>query len=113
MAINPRTRAEVRYSNAQQAERAAREAHDQRGADAAKAEAVAAMDEIARIDQATRTGSGEERVTLLAPNPNTTLTDVNGITFVDGRAEGVRRSVALKYARLGNGYAIEQGGDAA
>lgn len=109
MAVSRRTQAEIRYGDAQQAEKAAGEAHDLQGIDAAKAEAVAALDEIAAIDEATRTGSGEEKVVLLAPNPNLTQTDVNGIAFVDGRAEGVRRSVAVEYVRLGNGYAIEGG----
>ncbi len=102
-----RLRAEVRYSNAQQDEKAAREGHDQAGADRAKAEAVAAMDEIYRLDEQTRTGSGEERVTLVCPNPNANLSDSN-VTFVDGRAMGVPRSLARKYVEDLVGYTIEE-----
>ena len=108
MALSERTRAEARYSAAQLAEKRAREAGDLPGIDAAKAEQVAAMDEISRIDLATRTGSDEERVVLLSPNPYANVTDARGITFVDGRAEGVPRSVAEYYVRE-FGHAIEGG----
>ena len=104
MVVSSRTQAEIRYSNAQLAERAARESNDLRGIDAAKVEQVAAMDEIARID--------EGRVTLVCANPSD-FTDVNGIAFVDGRAEGVKRSVAAEYVRNLDGYAMEEGGGAA
>lgn len=109
MTVSRRTRAEIRYSDAQLAEKAAREANDLRGIDAAKVEQVAALDEISAIDQATRTGSDEERVTLVCPNPDADLTDSNGVTFVGGRAVGVRRSLAAKYVELDGGYAIEEG----
>ena len=42
-------------------------------------------------------------------NPDANLTDTRGITFVDGRAEGVRRSVAAEYVRSLDGYEIEEG----
>ena len=109
MALSERTRTEARYAAAQLAEKRAREAGDLPGIDAAKAEQVAAMDEISCIDLATRTGGDEERVTLVCANPYANLTDANGITFVDGRAEGVRRSVAVEYVRSLEGYSLEEG----
>ncbi len=99
---------EARYSNAQQDEQTAREAHDQDGADRAKAEAVAAMDELYRLDEQTRTGSDEEVVTLVCPNPHANLVDAGGVTFVDGRAEGVPRILARKYLQDFSGYTTEE-----
>ncbi len=64
------------------------------------------MNEIGRLDEATRTGSGEERVTLVCANPYATVVDANGVEFKNGRAEGVRRSVAEEYARSLEGYSI-------
>jgi hypothetical protein len=98
---------EARYSNAQQDEQRATEAHDQAGADRAKAEAVAAMDELYRLDELTRTGSDEERVILVCPNPHANLVDAGGATFVDGRAE-VPRSLARKYLQDMTGYTTEE-----
>ncbi len=98
---------EARYSNAQQDEQKAREAHDQAGADRAKAAAVAAMDELYRLDERTRTGSDEEKVTLVSPNPHANLEDPGGATFVDGRAE-VPRSLARKYLQDMAGYTTEE-----
>ncbi|MDP9475108.1 MAG: hypothetical protein M3R38_05355 [Actinomycetota bacterium] len=103
-----RVRAEVRYSNAQQDERRAREAHDQAGVDRAKAEQVAAMDELYKLREDVRTGAHEGRVVLVCPNPNANLTDANGVTFVGGRAEGVPRPLARKYCEDFDGYAIEE-----
>jgi hypothetical protein len=99
---------EARYSNAQAGEQRATEAHDQAGADRAKAEAVAAMDELYRLDELTRTGRGEEKVTLVCPNPHANLVDAGGVTFVDGRAEGVPRSLARKYLQDFSGYTTEE-----
>jgi hypothetical protein len=99
---------EARYSNAQQDEKRAREAHDQAGADRAKAEAVAAMDELYRLDEQTRTGSDEDTVSLVCPNPHANLVDAGGVTFVDGRAEGVPRSLARKYLQDFGGYTTEE-----
>ncbi len=99
---------EARYSNAQQDEKRAREAHDQAGADRAKAEAVAAMDELYRLDEQTRTGSDEKKVTLVCPNPHANLVDAGGVTFVDGRAEGVPRILARKYLQDFPGYTTEE-----
>ena len=99
---------EARYSNAQQDEQTAREAHDQDGADRAKAEAVAAMDELYRLDEQTRTGSDEVTVTLVCPNPHANLVDAGGVTFVDGRAEGVPRILARKYLQDFGGYTTEE-----
>ena len=98
---------EARYSNAQQDEQTAREAHDQDGADRAKAEAVAAMDELYRLDEQTRTGSDEDTVILVCPNPHANLVDAGGVTFVDGRAE-VPRSLARKYLQDFGGYTTEE-----
>ncbi len=98
---------EARYSNAQQDEQRAREAHDQAGADRAKAEAVAAMDELYRLDEQTRTGSDEDTVILVCPNPHANLVDAGGVTFVDGRAE-VPRSLARKYQQDFAGYTTEE-----
>ena len=99
---------EARYSNAQQDEKRAREAHDQAGADRAKAEAVAAMDELYRLDEQTRTGGAEVTVTLVCSNPHANLVDACGVTFVDGRAKGVPRSLARKYLQDFNGYTTEE-----
>jgi len=99
---------EARYSNAQQDEQTAREAHDQDGADRAKAEAVAAMDELYRLDEQTRTGSDEDTVILVCPNPHANLVDAGGVTFVDGRAEGVPRIHARKYLQDFSGYTTEE-----
>ncbi len=102
-----RVRAEVRYAGAQQDEKAAREAHDQAAADRAKAEQVAAMDELYRLREETRTGAREGRVTLVCPNPHANLTDGGGVTFVDGRAEGVPLPRARKYVEDFDGYTME------
>ena len=98
---------EARYSNAQQDEKLAREANDQAGADRAKAEAVTAMDELYRLDEQTRTGSDEDSVTLVCPNPHANLVDAGGVTFVDGRAE-VPRILARKYLQDFPGYTTEE-----
>ena len=107
MALSERTRAEARYAAAQLAEKRAREAGDLPGIDKAKAEQVAAMNEVAAIDLTARTGSDEERVTLLAANPYANVVDANGVEFKNGRAEGVRRSVAVEYTRSLEWYSIE------
>ncbi len=51
----------------------------------------------------------EERVVLISPNPHANVTDSNGLTFVDGRAEDVPLSLARKYAADFTGYTIEGG----
>jgi hypothetical protein len=104
-----RLRAEVRYSNAQLDEQRAREAHNQAGVDSAKAEQEAAQNELYALTEATRTGAHEDRVTLVCPNPRANLTDASGVTFADGRAQGVRLSVARKYLQDFEGYTIEEG----
>ncbi|MDP9474793.1 MAG: hypothetical protein M3R38_03735 [Actinomycetota bacterium] len=75
----------------------------------AKAEAVKAMDEIYRLQNAARTGEGEEKVSLVSPNPYANVVDANGLRFVDGRAEGVPRSLARRYVDDFDGYRIEEG----
>lgn len=107
---DPRVKLQADYSNAQQDEKRAREAHDQPGADRAKAEAVKALDAIYALDEQTRTRSDEETVTLVCPNPHANLVDANGVTFVEGRAEGVPRSLARKYTDDFPGYTIETKG---
>jgi GTP cyclohydrolase FolE2 len=103
-----RLQAEVRYSNAQLDEQRAREAHNQAGIDRAKAEQEAAQNELYALTEAARTNASEERVTLVCPNPEANLTDAAGVTFVDGRAEGVRVSVARKYLEDFDGYQVEK-----
>ncbi len=103
-----RARLEARYSNAQLDEQAAREAHDQAGADRAKAEQVAAMDALYKLAEDVRTGAREGRVVLVGPNPDANITDSHGITFVDGRAEGVPRPLARKYVEDLEGYRIQE-----
>jgi len=71
------------------------------------AEAVAAMDELYRLDERTRTGSDEETTILVCPNPHANLVDAGGVTFVDGRAE-VPRSLARKYLQDMDGYTTEE-----
>lgn len=99
---------EARYGNAQQDEKAAREAHDQVGVDRAKAEQVAALDALHALRENKRTGADEGTVALICPNPDANLTDSNGVTFVDGRAEGVPRPLATKYTQDLDGYTIEE-----
>lgn len=99
---------EGRYGSAQQAEAAAHEAHDQAGVDRAKAEQVAALDELHALREAKRAGAELGTVVLICPNPNANLTDSNGVTFVDGRAEGVPRPLARKYAEDHDGYTTEE-----
>ena len=101
--------AQSEYSDAQLAEQEAREANDFAGIDEAKAEQVEALDEIHEIEESIRTFADEGRVTLVSPNPRANITDSNGLEFVDGKAQGVRRSVAEKYVfDLGSGYKIEE-----
>ncbi len=102
-----RIAAEARYAKAQQDEAAAREAHSPRGVDAAKAEQEAAMDEIYKLQEETRTGAGGDEVTLIGPNPFANVTDSNDVTFVDRKAR-VRRSLARKYVEDLDGYTIEE-----
>ena len=108
MSANKKLAAEVRWGNAQLAEKRAREANNPAGIEAAKAEQVEAMDEIARIDEETRTDAKEERVTLIGPNPYANIVDSNGVEVTNGRAEGVRRSLARKYLEDLDGYTIEE-----
>jgi hypothetical protein len=77
----------------------------------AKAEAVRAMDEMYAEREATRLGTSEdeETVTLLSPNPWANVTDSNGVRFQNGRAEGVKASLAERYLLDGDGYSVEGG----
>ena len=102
-----RLKAVAEYSRAQHDEKTAREGGDLRGIDQAKHAQRQAMDEIAAIDEATRTNAGKQRVILISPNPNANVTDANGLSFVDGKAEGVPLSLARKYTGDFDGYQIE------
>jgi hypothetical protein len=50
----------------------------------------------------------EETVTLNSPNSEVNLTDSNGVTFENGVAEGVPRSLAQKYPVDFEGYEIRE-----
>lgn len=65
-----------------------------------QAKALDALAEAGRPDE-------EERVVLISPNPHANVTDSQGLTFVDGRAEGVPLSLARKYEADFSGYTIE------
>jgi hypothetical protein len=69
----------------------------------AKSRQVRAMDTIAAAGRPEE----EEKVTLVSPNPYATVVDSNGVAFVDGRAEGVPRSLAQRYV-VDFGYTIEE-----
>jgi hypothetical protein len=103
-----KTAAQSKYGEAQLAEQQAREAHDQEGIDAAKVEQQQALDELFAVDEEIRTFANEERVVLISPNPRANIVDSNGLEFRDGRAEGVRKSVAERYVFDLDGYTIEE-----
>ncbi|MDP9485312.1 MAG: hypothetical protein M3Q49_05890 [Actinomycetota bacterium] len=96
------------YAKAQQDEAEARVAGDLAGIDEAKAVQVRALDAL----QTARLPEAEPAYTLYSPNPHATLTDAQGVTFVDGRATGVPESLARKY-RDDFGYRAEPEGEGA
>ena len=114
MAKSKRLQAGIEYGNAQHEEAEARGSHypdaiheDGTAARDAKQRAVKAADELYALAEQTRTGSDGEKVTLVGPNPNITLTDANGIRFVKGKAENVDKALAEKYLADFEGYEIQ------
>ncbi len=102
--------ARVEYGNAVLDEQAAREGGDLAGVDRAKQAQTDALDTVSKLENAMARGEfyQEETVTLVSPNPRANLTDGAGVTFVDGKAEGVPRSLAEKYTAVEfDGYSIE------
>ena len=108
-----RLKAGIEYGEAQAAEAKARGSYpdhiheDTAAAREAKQKAVKAADELYRLSEETRTGSDGETVTLLAPNPNISVTDTNGIKFVEGKAENVDKALAERYVKDFEGYEIQ------
>ncbi len=98
----------VKYSGAQADEAEARESRPdaihENVPEALKAKAVAveAMDELYVLNQPEQ----EETVTLTGPNPRANITDTNGVRFVNGKAEGVPKSLAERYEREFDGYSV-------
>ena len=104
------TEATVKYANAQLDEQAARESRpgdiheDTAAAYEAKKEQVQALKELDKAIAESR--EEEETVTLTGPNPRANLTDANGVTFKDGKAEGVPKSLAMRYVNDFDGYSV-------
>lgn len=101
------------FSNAQEEEGFARGSHypdaiheDTAAAREAKTKAVEVADELYALDETTRLGE-EDVVTLVGPNPKANIVDSQGLHFVDGKAEGVPKSVADKYVADLEGYSIQ------
>ncbi len=106
------TEATVKYANAQLDEAHARESvhpdrihEDTASAMEAKARQIEALHEADAARLAAR--EQEQTVTLVGPNPRANLTDANGVAFKDGKAEGVPKSLAERYARDFEGYEVQ------
>ncbi len=114
MPKSKRLKAGVEYGNAQADEAQARGSNypdniheDATAAREAKQRAVKAADEIFALDEETRLGGEKELVTLLSPNDRVSVTDTNGIRFVNGKAENVDKALATRYVQDLEGYEIQ------
>ncbi len=96
--------AQAQLTAAQADEARAQEKGDPIAIDEAKKRQVAAMDALYAAQQP----EPEETVTLVGPNAEASLTDANGVEFVNGVAEGVPRSLAEKYVVDFGGYEIKE-----
>ncbi len=114
MPKSKRLKAGVEYGNAQADEAQARGSNypdniheDATAAREAKQRAVKAADEIFALDEETRLGGEKELVTLLSPNDKVSVTDTNGVRFVNGKAENVDKALATRYVQDLEGYEIQ------
>lgn len=105
------TEATVKYANAQLDEQKARESRpgaiheDLAGAYEAKKVQAQALQELDNAVAESRNKEGT--VTLIGPNPRANLTDANGVTFKDGKAENVSKALAERYVNDFDGYEIK------